>query len=198
MEFSREQFRTMILYDFLCGLTQQQCTDRLHLAVGNKAPSNATVYYWYLEFQRGRRNVSDESREGRPLTEVVATNIDAVRKLIELDRHVTYREIQATLGIGMTQINQILHEHLAVKKICARWIPHNLTEVQKKARVKWCKEMLKKFNRGASKSVYNIVTGDETWIYSYKPENKRQSAVWVFRDEPKPTKVVRSRSTTKK
>lgn len=58
--------------------------------------------------------------------------------------------------------------------------------------------MLKKFDRGRSKSVYNIVTGDETWIYSYEPESKQQSTVWVFDDEPNPTKVVRSRSTSKK
>lgn len=150
MEFSREQFRTMILYDFLCGLTQQQCIDRLHLAVGEKAPSNGTVYNWFAEFKRGRRNLSDEFRAGRPSTSVVATNIDAVREMIQMDRHVTYREIQASTGIDMKQIHEILHEHLAVKKLCARWIPHNLTEAQKKARVKWSKEMLKKFNRGAS------------------------------------------------
>ncbi|RLU25238.1 hypothetical protein DMN91_003331 [Ooceraea biroi] len=54
--------------------------------------------------------------------------------------------------------------------------------------------MLKKFNRGRSHLVYNIVTGDETWIYSYEPESKQQSTVWVFQSEPKPTKVVRSRS----
>lgn len=72
---------------------------------------------------------------------VVAENIDAVKNLIMLDRHVTYREIEATLGISMTSINKILHEHLAVKKMCSRWIPHNLTITQKKARIDWCKEM---------------------------------------------------------
>ncbi|KAF7264150.1 hypothetical protein GWI33_000580 [Rhynchophorus ferrugineus] len=58
--------------------------------------------------------------------------------------------------------------------------------------------MLKKFNRGASKDVYKIVTGDESWIYSYEPESKQQSTVWVFQDKPNPTKVVRARITSKK
>ena len=49
------------------------------------------------------------------------------------DRHVTYCEIEATLGISLTSIYKILHEHLAVKNICSRWIPHNLTETQKDA-----------------------------------------------------------------
>ena len=57
--------------------------------------------------------------------------------------------------------------------------------------------MLEKYDHGASKHVYDIVTGDESWIYAYEPESKQQSTVWVFQDEPKPTKVVRTRSTSK-
>ncbi|GFU60514.1 HTH_48 domain-containing protein [Nephila pilipes] len=141
--------------------------------------------------------LSDESRAGRPKSVVVPEKINAVRELIKQDRHVTYREIEASLDISMTSINKILHEHLSVKKICSRWIPHNLTNAQKKARVDWCKEMLEKYIQGTSKAVYNIYTGDESWIYSYEPETKQQSTVWVFQDEAKPTKVVRGRSTSK-
>ena len=83
------------------------------------------------------------------------------------DRHVTQRNIKTTLGISGTSIHSILHEHLTVKKKFSRWIPHNLSIGQKKARVDWSKEMLQKYNRGASKHVYNIVTGDELWIYAY-------------------------------
>ena len=37
---------------------------------------------WYNEFNRGRRSLNDEFREGRPKTAVVPENIDAVRELI--------------------------------------------------------------------------------------------------------------------
>ena len=198
MEITREGFRWMIFYDFKKGLTRQECFESLRETFGNEAPSEKTIYNWFAEFRRGRESVSDESREGRPKSVVNPKNIDAVRKMIEEDRHVTYHEIEATLGISKTAIQSILQEHLAVKKICSRWIPHNLTEAQKEARVNWCKEMRQKFKLGTAKSVYNIVTGDETWIYSYDPETKQQSTVWVFPDEPNPTKVVRSRSTSKK
>jgi len=164
---------------------------------GDKAPSYSTVKKWYNEFNRGRSSLQDEFREGRPKSAVTPENIDAVRELIIQDRHVTYREIQASLNISMTPINKILHDHLAVKKICSRWIPHNLTIAQKEARVDWCKEMLQKYNHGASNAVYNICTGDESWIYAYEPETKQQSTVWAFQDESNPTKVVRARSTSK-
>lgn len=197
MDLNREHFRAMIFYDFRRGLSQQQCADQLTATFGDKAPSKATIYRWFSEFNRGRTSLTDEFKEGRPKSVVVPENIDAVCELIMQDRHVTYREIEASLGISMTSIHKILHEHLAVKKICSRWIPHNLTIDQKNTRVNWCKEMILKYNRGASNAVYNIYTGDESWIYCYEPETKQQSTVWVFQDEPNPTKVVRARSTSK-
>ena len=85
-----------------------------------------------------------------------------MRQLILQNRHVIYREIETTLGVSGTSVHSILHEHFNVKKICLRWIPHNLSIAQKKARVDWSKEMLQKYDRRASKHVYDIVTGDES------------------------------------
>ena len=120
-----------------------------------------------------------------------------MRQLILQDRHVTYREIKTTIGISGASIDSILHKHLTVKKICLRWILHNLSIAQKNDRVDWSKEMLKKYYRRASKQVYNIVTGDESWIYAYEPKSKQQSTEWVFQDEPNPTNVARARSSSK-
>ena len=88
-------------------------------------------------------------------------------QLILQDCHETYREIKTTLGISGTSIHLILHEHLTVKKIYLRWIPHNLSIAQKMSCVEWLKEMLQKYDRSASKHVYDIVTEDESWIYTY-------------------------------
>ncbi|CAK1594748.1 unnamed protein product [Parnassius mnemosyne] len=38
---------------------------------------------------------------------------------------------------------------------------------------------MERFHAGSSNSVYNIVSGDESWIYAYEPETKNQSRVWV-------------------
>ena len=53
------------------------------------------------------------------------------------------------------------------------------------------------FDRCVPKHVFDIVAGDESWIYAYEAESKQQSTAWVFEDEPNPTKVARSRSTSK-
>lgn len=198
MNFSREHFRAVIFYNFKRGLTRQQCFEEIISVFNNEAPSLRTVERWYLEFQRGRTNLGDENREGRPKTAFTAENILAVEQYLLEDRHVTYREIEAALNISGTTIQKILHEALGVRKLVSRWIPHLLSDEQKATRVRWCKKTLQRFNRGESNHVYDIVSGDESWIYAYDPDSKQQSTVWVFQDEPKPTKVVRSRSTVKK
>ena len=57
--------------------------------------------------------------------------------------------------------------------------------------------MIKKYDRSALKHVYDIVTGDPSWIYPYEPESKQHSTVMVFQNEPNPTKVARVISASK-
>ncbi|GBP21969.1 hypothetical protein EVAR_7186_1 [Eumeta japonica] len=118
-------------------------------------------------------------------------NIDAVHRMIETDRHVTYHEIRESLGMGMSEIQSILQKHLGMKNLCSRWIPHNLTEAQKTDRVTWCNAMSIRFKEGASYLLWDIVIGDEISIYRYDPKTKEQSTVSVYRNEPKPIKVER-------
>jgi len=169
MKIMCENFWAMIFYDYKCNSTPKQCIDRLHLAFWDEALSNRIIYN--CRIPAWRTFLSDEFRESRPSTSIIATNVDAVCEMIEQDRHITYREIQTSLGIDMKAIHTILHDHLSVWKLCSHWT-HNLTKAQKQVHVKWSKETLKKFNRGRSNLIYNIVTRDETWISSYEPENK--------------------------
>lgn len=117
MELTRENFRSMIYYDFRCGLTQQQSIDRLSSGFGDEAPSKSTVYEWFAEFKRGRSSLSHASGGGRPKTAITQQNIDTVQKLIEKDRRITYQEIRASLGIGNSQIQKIImHDELKVRR----------------------------------------------------------------------------------
>ena len=125
MELNREHFRAVIFYSFRSGLTQQQRIDELNSIFGDEAPSRPSVYRWYGECNRGhsKRNFVKVVKK----TVVVPETIDSVRQPILQDRHVFFREIETTLDISGTSIHSILHEHLTVKKICSRWIPHNLS-----------------------------------------------------------------------
>ncbi|CAH2003352.1 unnamed protein product [Acanthoscelides obtectus] len=111
IEPNREHFRAIIYYNFQRQLSQQECLAELLSVFGNEAPHQSTIITrWYGEFKRGR---SDDSRVGAPKTAVTQENIDALRKLIIEGRHVTYREIEASLKISKTSIQKILHEMVA-------------------------------------------------------------------------------------
>lgn len=78
-----------VFYIFNCGLPQQHCIDRFHFAFGNKAPSKATVYDWFVELESGRVSLNNEFRRDRPKTAIVSENIDAIREMIETNRYTT-------------------------------------------------------------------------------------------------------------
>ena len=57
--------------------------------------------------------------------------------------------------------------------------------------------MQTKYFQDSLKVVYNIYTGDESWIYAYEPETEPQSTIWVFQDKQNSTKVIWARSSSK-
>ncbi|CAH1994251.1 unnamed protein product [Acanthoscelides obtectus] len=138
MELGREHFRAIIYYNFQRQLSQQECLAELLSAFGNEAPHQSTISRWYGEFKRGRVSLSDEPRVGAPKTAVTQEYVDAVRKLIIEDRHVTYREIEA--------------------KLVSRWIPLLLSEEQKAARVNWCQKTLDQNKRQSAVWVFQVIT----------------------------------------
>ena len=111
MKLNREHFRAIIFCNFRHWLTQQQCIDELNSIFGDEAASSISVYRWDCEFNLGRNSLQNEFREGRPNSVVIPETIDLVRQRILQDRHVTYHEVDTTLGISGTSIHSILHEH---------------------------------------------------------------------------------------
>jgi len=166
----------MIFYDFKVGLSQKECIEQLRSTFGNDSPSQRTVYQWLSEFKRGRSDLSDEKHEGCPSSAVNDKNIKAARRLIIANNRIAYKEMNSSLGVSMNAIQKIL----GFRKLCARWIPHRLTEKQKNVRVSWRVQMQQRFYFGNSKAVLDIIIGDETWIYCYEPESKCQSAKWKY------------------
>ena len=90
-------------------------------------------------------------------------------QLILQDRHVTYRGIETTLGVSGISLYSILHEHLTVKQISSRWIPHNL-------------------------SINQVINHGFTRL---SPKVNSSRLLWVFQDEPNPKKIVRALNTSK-
>ena len=101
------------------------------------------------------------------------------------------------MGISSGSVSNILHNSLGLSKVSTSWVPHMLTGEQKWNRVQWCRSMLERIDRGKSNAVWEIVSGDETWVYCFDPETKQQSQQWIPVGQRPPQKFVRSRTVAK-
>ena len=189
---SVNSFRTAIsknmTYDFCQRKSFQECFQSLKHCFGDQSPTKTTVFSWFRQFMSGERTLEDHDRYGRMSTTVTPENVPRVESLIKKEQKMAYAEIQGIMKISSGSLTRIVHDCLVVKKRCACWVPLKVSEEQKQGRVDWCTHMPRQFDRGRSPRVWNIVTGDETWVYQYDPETKQQSAVWVFPDEKPPVK----------
>ncbi|UYV80186.1 hypothetical protein LAZ67_18001955 [Cordylochernes scorpioides] len=107
----------------------------------------------------------------------------------------TLLELEQDTGISKTTIGRIVTEDLRLKKTPAKFIPRFLTNEQKLCRLATCEDMLE-MTRTDPEWKDKIITGDETWVYGYDPETKRQSAEWRGQGEPRPKKsrILKSRN----
>ena len=100
-------------------------------------------------------------------------------KLIEEDARYPVQEIEELSGINSSSVLKILRERLGLRKICARWGPHLLTDKQKQSRVRLATQVIEKYDKCDPRRLEEIVTGDETWIYHFQPDSKAKNKVWV-------------------
>ena len=77
-------------------------------------------------------------------------------------------------------------EIVSKKKISARWVPHLLTDEQKRQRVKVAKKLLQMFPKYDKKQFANVVTGDETWVHYFEPIRKVSNKILATKHSKRP------------
>lgn len=90
----------------------------------------SSVRQWVKHFKDGNTDISDQPRSCHPQTASTEHNKERVDALIRDDRRVTVRAIAAELGIGYSAVQEMV-ETLGYRKICARLVPHLVTEDHK-------------------------------------------------------------------
>ncbi|UYV61094.1 hypothetical protein LAZ67_1003391 [Cordylochernes scorpioides] len=153
-----QKLKQRICIEF-CVKLQISATDTfemLNKAFPNNAPKRTTVFEWHSRFEAGRISIEDDPQNPRT----------------------TLLELEQDTGISKTTIGRIVTEDLRLKKTPAKFIPRFLTNEQKLCRLATCEDMLE-MTRTDPEWKDKIITGDETWVYGYDPETKRQSAEWI-------------------
>ena len=120
---------------------------------GDNAMKKTAVYKWVKLFLREEK-VSE--RSGRPATSRTEENIAKILQIVCENHWLTVRSIAEQVNIDRETGRKIL------------------TEEQKQRRVTICQDLLER----QDDILGRVITGDETWVYQYDPEMKRQSAQW--------------------
>ncbi|UYV64401.1 CUL1 [Cordylochernes scorpioides] len=174
-----QKLKQRICIEF-CVKLQISATDTfemLNKAFLNNAPKRTTVFEWHSRFKAGRISIEDDPRQGRPTFQRTDENVQKITDLIKENPRTTLLELEQDTGISKTTIGRIVTEDLRLKKTPAKFIPRFLTNEQKLCRLATCEDMLE-MTRTDPEWKDKIITGDETWVYGYDPETKRQSAEW--------------------
>ena len=95
--------------------------------------------------------------------------------------------LAALLSTG--SVETIIHDHLHMHKVSARWIPRLLIPFQKQERAECSRINLEMCQEDESTFFKRLITQDETWVHHYDPETKAQSMQWKHLDSPPPKKA---------
>ena len=169
----------------------------LQKVYGNGALKYATVCKRVRRFNDGRESIENNPRVGRPVSVLKEKNVATVKTLIGEDARYTVQEIEELSGIhsSFIRVLKILRERRGLRKICAGWVPHLLTDEQKQSRVRLASQVIEKYDKCDPRRLEEIVTGDETWIYHFQPDSKAKNKVWVSSEGDRPVIARRCKTS---
>ena len=121
--------------------------------LGPSCVSYDTVRRWKKKFESGVESIKNAPKSGRPKSASRKEIVSKIKEIIEGDARFTVRDIARKVGISLSTVHLILKKHLKVRKISARWVPHLLTDEQKRQRVKVAKKLLQMFPKYEKKAV---------------------------------------------
>ncbi|GFX40689.1 histone-lysine N-methyltransferase SETMAR [Trichonephila clavipes] len=123
--------------------------------------------------------LEDNVRPGQAHCVITSEMIAEVNTLVLDNRRNTMDEIHRLLGISVSTIHTIIHQHLNFRKVCEQWFSNQLTTEQRNTRIALSLSHLQRYHEGYG-FLSQIVTGDETWGYHhhFEPESKRHSKQW--------------------
>ena len=134
-----------------------------------------TVFEGHRRFKEGREFVRDDERCGRSKEVRTPELIGQIKNFMDKDCHVSIETISAQFDVSVGTVHTIIREELKMWKICAKFVLRVLRKDEKERRCHDSREMVKLINSDPT-VLDALVTCDESWIYWYDPETKRQSS----------------------
>jgi len=96
-------------------------------------------------FENGRMSLTDAERSRLPATATTTRNEERTLELIHENRRITVEEVAGRLNVSVGSANSLIHDSLMFSKVCARWVPKELTEERKRKRLDVCSRHLARY-----------------------------------------------------
>ncbi|UYV60871.1 hypothetical protein LAZ67_1002648 [Cordylochernes scorpioides] len=144
-------------------------------AFGDAALSRSRTFEWFSRFLKGREKVNDDQHTGRPRSLRCKENKLKIKEFIKSNRIISIKDLSSETGLSVGLCHQIVTIDLDMIRTSSKFVPRILTEEQKEVRMDVCKNMVE-MTRTDPEWMQKIITGDETCVYQYDPETKRQSS----------------------
>ena len=175
---SKESQRHFIMACQRQGKTATQTFDEVRLAFGAHALGHTQVFEHHRLAADGVTNVADAPRSGRPRSSTGHDQTTAVLNYLKDNPSASVREMESACGIHNSAVCRILQRE-GYSKICAKWVPRDLTAEHKKNRVRYSMNNWALWNDiGDSKFKELLITMDETLLPMFQPLTKQQSMHW--------------------
>ena len=147
-----------------------------------------TFLYWHLKlkrFKEGRESVRVDKRCGRSMEVRTPELIGQIKNFLDKDRRVSIETISPQFDVSVGTVHSIIHEELKMRTICAKFVPRVLRKDQKERRCYDSRDIVELINSDPA-LLDALVTCDESLIYCYDPETKRQNSQWKHAGSPRP------------
>ena len=167
--------RYAIKFCFKLGKNATETYGMLQTAFRASCMNRASVFEWHKRFKEGRESVRDDKRCERSKEVRTPELIGQIKNFMDKDRCVSIETISAQFDVSVGTVYTIIREELNMQKICTKFVPRVLRKDQKERRCHDSREMFELINSDPT-VLDALVTCDESWIYCYDPETKRQSS----------------------
>lgn len=181
--FLDEDIRIIIKFLWSQGKRPTDIMQELRLSDQCKHVSRATVYKWYKRFEDGEWDCEDRERSGRPKKNGIK---ELIEETLQDDPYQSARSLASSLHVDKNTVCSIMKNELNMRKVNLHWIPHELSDHQKKVRVDLSSEMLNVLKN--IRFLSSVLTGDETFLYWKNPRN----SMWLQSDLSPPSRERKS------
>jgi len=181
----RKEQRVFIKFYANLGKSATETLKMIQQRFGDQSLSRTQVFQCQTRFKTGRTSIDDDEHTGRTKSCTTPETVARIQELIRQDRLWTIRDIAEEVEVGYGTCQRVLTEELGMHRVAAKFVPRFLTADQKQQRVNFCTE-LRQLASDDETFLSRVIIGDESWVYGYDPDTKRQSSQWKNLKSPRP------------